>query len=35
MAERKSSGKRVLRPEAETKPNPESEKQLRGTRGDR
>jgi hypothetical protein len=29
MAKRKSPGKRVRRPEAETKPNPESEKELR------
>jgi hypothetical protein len=29
MAKRKSSGKRVPRPEAGTKPNPESEKELR------
>ena len=29
MAKRKSSGKRVLRPEAEMKTNPESEKELK------
>ena len=29
MAKRKSSGKRVLRPEAEIKTNPESEKELK------
>ena len=29
MAKRKSPGKRVTQPEAETKPNPESDKELR------